>query len=76
MNLHTHAAVDCGTPPGTTNGQVTASSTDLDSVATYQCNSGYRFNSGAEEITRTCQRDATWSDVIPVCERELSTIQI
>ena len=64
-------AVDCGMPPSTANGQVTASSTTLDSVATYQCDLGFSFTSGEMEVTRMCQSDGTWSDMSSMCEREL-----
>ena len=65
-----HTAIDCGQPPGVTNGQVSASETTFQSTATYTCNLGYEFGSGVQEITRVCQANMEWSDSIPECQRK------
>ena len=61
--------VDCGPPPMTANGQVSAPTTTFQSMATYTCNMGYEFPSGNQQITRMCQADSTWSDSTPLCQR-------
>ena len=60
-------AVDCGQPPSTADGQVDASTTTLNSEATYQCDSGYEFESGSLTEVITCQADGTWSSSAPTC---------
>ncbi len=63
-----YTAVDCGPPPSTANGQVSAPTTILSSVATYQCDSGYEFQSGSLNEAITCQEDGTWSNnSVPTC---------
>ena len=57
-----HIAVDCGAPPSTANGQVNAPTTTLNSMATYQCDSGYEFESGSLNEAIICQADGTWSN--------------
>lgn len=41
-------------------------------MATYTCIAGYEFPSGDEEISRTCQSDGTWSDLLPQCQRMIN----
>ena len=60
-------AVNCGGLVSPANGQVTASTTTLDSTATYSCNNGYTLSGSA---TRNCQADATWSSTEPTCTRK------
>ena len=60
-------AVDCGPPPTTADGQVDASTTTLNSEATYQCDSGYEFESGSLTEVITCQADGIWSNSTPSC---------
>ena len=62
--------VDCGEPPRVTNGQVSAPETIFESTATYICDLGYEFSSGAQQITRICQANMEWSDSTPECRRE------
>jgi CUB/sushi domain-containing protein len=57
--------VDCGAPPATSNGSVTATTTTFGSTATYNCTTaGYALSGPA---TRTCQADKTWSGTTPGC---------
>ncbi len=37
----------------------------VDTVATYNCDTGYTLNGSA---TRTCRSDGVWSGLAPVCE--------
>ena len=59
--------VDCGPLPNIADGKVSiAPDTRLRSVATYSCRDGFVLK-GYE--TRECQKDGTWSNEEPACER-------
>lgn len=62
-----HTAVDCGLPPSTANGQVSAPTTTLNSNATYHCDSGYELESGSPTEAIACQVDGAWSSSAPSC---------
>ena len=53
----------------TANGQILAPTTTFQSIAIYTCDMGYEFPSDAQQITRMCQADSTWSDSTPLCQR-------
>lgn len=57
--------VDCGALSATAPLMVSATTTTLDSVATYTCGSGKVLTGSA---TRTCQSDGQWSGSAPTCE--------
>ena len=57
--------VDCESLSAPTNGAVNDSLTTYQSVATYQCNTGYNL---IGESDRTCQADGNWSGVEPICQ--------
>ena len=62
-------AVDCGTLPNPTNGQVTTTAgTTFGQTSTYNCNTGYNL---IGDSTRTCQATGNWSGSVPTCERML-----
>ena len=58
-------AVNCGTLPNPTNGQVNTTGTTLGQTATYSCNPGYNLVGGS---TRTCQATGAWSGSPPTCQ--------
>ena len=62
------SAVDCGDPGTPSNGRRTGSSTTLNSVVTYTCNTGYTRQGSSR---RTCQSNGQWSGSVPQCNREL-----
>ena len=71
------AAIDCGDLTDPEGGQVTFTpgvvatiDTGLNATATYTCSVGYDLSGGA---IRTCQSDAQWDGVEPVCMRKLFT---
>ncbi len=51
-------------------GQVTVTTTTFQSIATYECNTGFEFLSGGSSSVE-CQADGTWPTPIPTCQREL-----
>ena len=60
-------AVDCGQPSSPRpNGDVSVSMTTLGNMATYTCDSGYELV--PDNSARTCQADATWSGMDPLCQ--------
>lgn len=60
-----HTAVNCGDLQAPLNGQVTFSSTDSGSIATYHCNNGYILDGESE---RVCQEsNGVWSGRAPTC---------
>ena len=61
------AAVDCGDPGTSTNGQRTLSSTTYNSVVTYTCDEGHTLQ-GAN--SRTCQDNGQWNGSVPQCTSE------
>lgn len=63
-------AVDCGQPPSAMNGQVSTTATTFQSVATYTCDMGYQFASGAQEMMLMCQDNMMWSGPAPECQRK------
>ena len=60
-------SVDCGDPPGTSNGFVsTDGGTTEGHIATYDCKDGYEVS---HPSIRVCQKSSgTWSGTIPSCE--------
>ena len=63
-------AVDCGSPPSIPKSTSEFTSTTFQSEATYTCESGYIFSSGAPTFVRTCEATVMWSDLdnAPACE--------
>ena len=59
------AAVDCGDLNNPDNGMVSLDGTRLNSVATYQCNTGYDLMGDTE---RRCTELGQWSGSQPVCQ--------
>lgn len=68
-SLFVAQVIDCGAPPQTSNGQVSALTTTFQSTASYTCNAGYEFASQEQQITRMCQANGVWSDSTPQCQR-------
>ena len=64
-NYYFHAVVDCEPLSAPTNGDVKDPVTTYQSVATYQCNTGYDL---IGESSRTCQADGNWSEQEPICQ--------
>ena len=60
-------SVDCGDPPGTSNGFVsTDGGTTEGHVATYDCKDGFEVS---HPSVRVCQKSSgTWSGTTPSCE--------
>ena len=59
------AEVSCGALPNPTNGAVTtASGTEYNDIATYNCNSGYALTASP---TRVCLESGLWSGAAPEC---------
>ena len=56
--------IDCGSLNPPQNGEVQFDSTVFGSIATYQCNRGFRLQ-GSE--ARTCQENSKWSGREPMC---------
>ena len=54
--------IECGEVPTLVNGKVSGvpATTEVGAVATYECDTDYRFKD--ERNTRTCQSDKTWSN--------------
>ncbi|CAI8036464.1 Sushi, von Willebrand factor type A, EGF and pentraxin domain-containing protein 1 [Geodia barretti] len=54
--------IECGEVPTLVNGKVSGvpATTEVGAVATYECDTDYRFKD--ERNTRTCQNDKTWSN--------------
>ncbi len=72
--------VICSDLPSLTNGvidyggAVSTNSRQVDTVATYTCDTGYTINGSS---TRTCESDGMWSGSTPTCQRkwnELCTV--
>ena len=61
--------IDCGPPPDILNGNVTAPSTILGSVASYACMAGYALN-GYPSLT--CEASGAWSGYPPTCQCQLT----
>ena len=59
-------AVDCGNLTDPLNGQVALNSTTYQSVAAYECDSGFNLEGDME---RTCQASGGWSGAAPTCNR-------
>ena len=61
--------IDCGELVHPQNGEivvtVTREETDLDSTATYSCNTGYRL---VGPTVRVCQENEEWTGIQPICE--------
>ena len=73
--LSCYTVVDCGPPPELDNGNVTFSSTLVDSVATYECDEDYFFDDDGTKTTRTCLDSGEWSNEDLLCsEFALETI--
>ena len=66
--LITPAVVLCDPLSDPTNGMVTVEDRTVDSVAIYECDTGYELNG---DETRTCEDDGEWSGSEPTCERML-----
>lgn len=62
----------CSPPPAPANGQVFVSEDDRNSIATYECNAGFRLVRG--DRVRFCQLDGTYSGIAPACVRKYLTI--
>jgi len=58
--------VDCGGLTDPLNGQVALNSTTFQSVAAYECDSGFNLEGDME---RTCQASGEWSGTAPTCNR-------
>ena len=57
---------DCGPLATLTDGSVSLSSgTTFDSVATFNCDTGYTLSGAA---TRTCQANSVWDNAQPTCQ--------
>lgn len=56
--------IDCGPLENPKNGSVSVAATTVNSIAYYQCNSGFTL---VGEAMRVCQKDSTWSGRPPVC---------
>ena len=57
-------AVDCGGLTDPLNGQVALNSTTFQSVAAYECDSGFNLEGDTEQ---TCQASGEWSGTAPTC---------
>lgn len=55
---------DCGIPDSHSSTEVQYSSTDVNSVAYYNCKDGYE---GITVVERRCQGDGDWSGTAPEC---------
>ena len=61
----TVATHTCPTLSDPTNGIVDVASNNLESTATYTCDTGYNLTGGS--TTKTCGSDGVWSDSDPTC---------
>lgn len=61
--------MDCGLLENPSNGQVTLSGTVFESVATYQCDSGFNLVGNVE---RVCQASGEWSGTDASCDGKFS----
>ena len=57
--------IDCGTPSSVTGATRSYSSTVLNSVVTYACQTGYTHTSG--DLQRVCGSDSKWGGNLPKC---------
>ena len=62
---HNWKFLDCGTPTSVTSATRSYSSTVLNSVVTYACQTGYTHTGG--DLQRTCGSDGVWGGVLPTC---------
>ena len=58
-------AINCGEPVSITNGDVSYSSTIVDSLATYSCNNGYTLVGDSDTVK--CTNSGEWEGSIPAC---------
>ena len=63
--------VSCGRLSGPTNGDVSFTSTSVNSKATYSCNNGFLL---VGQTTRICQSNGEWSRIAPVCKSKTESI--
>ena len=57
--------MSCGRLSGPTNGDVSFTSTSVNSKATYSCNNGFLL---VGQTTRVCQSNGEWSGIAPACK--------
>ena len=70
MVLFLPAVVTCPTLTDPTNGIVDVPSNNLESTATYACDTGYNLTGGSS--IRTCGSDGVWSGSDPTCTCKLN----
>ena len=56
--------VDCGSPPGSANGQVTGEEYTFQKAVEYACNTGFLLQGAS---SRVCLADGSWSGNTPTC---------
>ena len=66
LSLTLSLAVDCEGLTAPLSGQVALNSTTFQSVAAYECDSGFNLEGDME---RTCQASGEWSGAAPTCNR-------
>ena len=59
--------INCGNPGEPSNGSVTFNDSLIGSVATYDCDFGFRLKGN---VQRTCQQSGLWNGTAPRCERK------
>ena len=62
------AVVDCGPLLDPENGMVTFNQSVFQSIAEYECDTGYTLEAGA--ASRTCGEGGVWSGAQPLCSRK------
>ena len=66
--LHLILGIDCGPLDAPDNGAVNFVTSNVESIARYQCNSGFVL---VGENTRTCLLSGVWSDSDPICQGKI-----
>ncbi len=61
--------IDCGSLDAPDNGAVNMVSSNVESIARYQCNSGFVL---VGENSRTCLISGVWSDSDPICQGKIN----
>ena len=69
------AGVNCGPPSGVDNGLVIVGLTTFDSLARYDCDTGFTLNPPDQEL-RTCTAERVWSGPDPSCDRKSIKLQL
>ena len=59
--------VDCGSPPGLINANITVDGTTFGHTTKYTCDRGYWFNRGQYQIMTKCEDNGNWTHLEETC---------